>query len=117
MLYDSKVPNIVIVLKPKLTSLIPHEQTIQTELLSDWEVCNMTSIMRNTRSVLDVTDYSERQDANPTAHNSVLGIKPTCIVVNTIGFDDQVIGLTKAIELVKEKKEQKFVILTGQVVR
>ena len=77
----------------------------------------MTSIMRNTKSVLDVTEYCEGQDANSTVYNSVLGIKPICIVVNTTSIEDQVIGLTKAIQLVKEKKEQKFVILTGQVVR
>ena len=71
----------------------------------------MTSVMRSTRFLTDLAYDGQGSHALQNA-SSVNGIKPVFIMINSLMAEDQMIGITKAIELVRKKNEKKFVILT-----
>ena len=74
----------------------------------------MTNIMRNTKCITDSAfdDYSENSSSGE-ATSSIIGIKPVSIILNEPSDDHIQIGLSKALDLVEEMNEEKFVILSN----
>ena len=112
-MHASRVPKIVCALKPKTAVIgVPLELIgNNTEDLKEWKLCDMTRVMRSTRVMTDLSYDGQGSHALQNS-SSVNGIKPVFIMINSWMAEDQIIGISKAVELIQKKKEKKFVILT-----
>ena len=67
--------------------------------------------MRSSKGISDIA-YDTKQSQVGVYTNSVIGIEPVFIIVNEWNIAELRTGLSKAIEMVNKKGENKFLILT-----
>ena len=103
------MPTIVCVLKPRTRAIRTALQQVGAELdLAGWNPITLTSIMRTAKSLCSLGYNLEKSD---TAVNSVIGMDPVVICINTWDIGDLEIGLAKAMELAAKRKEKQILLI------
>ena len=111
-LKESTVPTIVCVLKPKTRVIYNNLEQVGDEVdLDGWTPITLTSIMRSSKSLCSL---GYRLEKSGTAVNSVVGMDPVIICINTWDTENMKTGLARAMELVKKENEQKVILLVDR---